>query len=126
MTGKFFELYEDDASIGHQVFGLKMTDRVKMRMVGVPEASFDDYAARFLAHGYKVGRVDQSETALGAEMARTKGKVSGKGAGGDKIVRRELKSVWTAGTLVDGLPDELSPHCISIKVRLSIYSLSSD
>ena len=42
--------------------------------------------------GYKVGRVDQAETALGAEMrlAADKGKgkkASGK-AGGDKIVKR--------------------------------------
>lgn len=32
--GKFYELYENDASIGHQEFDLKLTDRVKMKMVG--------------------------------------------------------------------------------------------
>ena len=41
--------------------------------------------------GYKVGRVDQAETALGAEMrlaaAKSKGKVS-EDKGKDKIVRR--------------------------------------
>jgi DNA mismatch repair protein MSH6 len=31
--GKFYELYEDDALIGHQEFDLKLTDRVKMKMV---------------------------------------------------------------------------------------------
>lgn len=31
--GKFYELYEDDAMIGHQEFDLKLTDRVKMKMV---------------------------------------------------------------------------------------------
>ena len=46
------ELYESDADIGHQLFDLKMTDRVNMRMVGVPEASFDGWAARFVAKGY--------------------------------------------------------------------------
>ncbi|KIK54037.1 hypothetical protein GYMLUDRAFT_249807 [Collybiopsis luxurians FD-317 M1] len=30
--GKFFELYEDDARIGHQEFDLKLTQRVKMSM----------------------------------------------------------------------------------------------
>jgi DNA mismatch repair protein MSH6 len=44
-----------------------------------------------LALGYKVGRVDQSETALGAEMRVAANKSRGK-AGGDKqkekIVRR--------------------------------------
>lgn len=48
----FLELYESDADIGHQLFDLKMTDRVNMRMVGVPESSFDDWAARFVAKGY--------------------------------------------------------------------------
>lgn len=31
--GKFYELYEGDALIGHQEFDLKLTDRVKMKMV---------------------------------------------------------------------------------------------
>jgi DNA mismatch repair protein MSH6 len=34
--GKFYELYEDDALIGHQEFDLKLTDRVKMKMVSLP------------------------------------------------------------------------------------------
>jgi DNA mismatch repair protein MSH6 len=45
------ELYEKDADIGHQQFDLKMTDRVNMRMVGVPESSFHYWAAQFVARG---------------------------------------------------------------------------
>ena len=102
-----------------------------MSMVGVPEMSFNFWAAYvsspiqlFLSSprltfdvgnswakvrivqsvcpirtdknsiGYKVGRVDQAETALGAEMRlaadKDKGKrASGKG-GGDKIVKRSV------------------------------------
>ncbi|KAG2059752.1 DNA mismatch repair protein Msh6 [Suillus hirtellus] len=117
--GKFLELYEDDARIGHREFDLKLTQRVKMSMVGVPEMSFNFWAAKFLGKGYKVGRVDQAETALGAEMrlAKDKGK---KGAGGkdkEKIVRRELNKVYTNGTLVDEdlLTDEQAGHCISLR-----------
>lgn len=33
ISGKFFELYENDAQIGHSEFDLKLTDRVKMKMV---------------------------------------------------------------------------------------------
>ncbi|KAK4049028.1 DNA mismatch repair protein msh6 [Microbotryomycetes sp. JL201] len=115
--GKFFELYEEDAAIGHREFDLKLTDRVKMKMVGVPEASFDFWAAKFLAQGYKVGRVDQCETALGAEIRLKDGKAKGEAKKGKEIVRRELKSVLTAGTLVDGalLTDDLANHCVSIK-----------
>lgn len=113
--------YEEDAAIGHREFDLKLTDRVKMKMVGVPESSFDFWASKFLAQGYKVGRVEQSETALGAEMRVKDGKKAGKPApkppGGREIVRRELKSVLTSGTIVDGtmLEDDLANHCVSIK-----------
>ena len=74
--------------------------------------------------GHKVGRVDQAETALGAEMrvAADKGKGKGKFAsaidkGSDKIVRRELNKVYTNGTLVDEalLTDEQAGHCVSIR-----------
>ena len=44
-------MYEQDADIGHQQFDLKLTDRVNMRMVGVPEVSFDYWASKFIAKG---------------------------------------------------------------------------
>ncbi|KAJ7756787.1 muts domain V-domain-containing protein [Mycena maculata] len=117
--GKFLELYEDDARIGHQQFDLKLTQRVKMSMVGVPESSFNFWAAKFLGKGYKVGRVDQAETALGAEMRvkadKSKGKVS-TDKNKEKIVRRELNKVYTNGTLLDPemLTDDQAGHFISI------------
>ncbi|KAJ6547168.1 DNA mismatch repair protein msh6 [Mycena capillaripes] len=117
--GKFLELYEDDARIGHQQFDLKLTQRVKMSMVGVPESAFNFWAAKFLGQGYKVGRVDQAETALGAEMRvkadKSKGKVSAD-KGKEKIVRRELNKVYTNGTLLDPelLTDDQAGHVISI------------
>ncbi|KAJ8077123.1 DNA mismatch repair protein msh6 [Marasmius tenuissimus] len=117
--GKFFELYEDDARIGHREFDLKLTERVKMCMVGVPEMSFNFWAAKFLGKGYKVGRVDQAETALGAEMRVASDKKSGKAKATekDKIVRRELHKVYTNGTLVDGemITDDEAGHCISVR-----------
>ncbi|BFZ63086.1 DNA mismatch repair protein msh6 [Saitoella coloradoensis] len=110
--GKFYELYENDATIGHQEFDLKLTDRVNMRMVGVPEKSFEYWAAQFIAKGYKVAKVDQMETALGKEI---RDKDSGKKE--DKIIRRELTMVLTAGTLVDPmmLTTEASTYCMAIK-----------
>lgn len=121
-------MYEEDAIIGHREFDLKLTQRVKMSMVGVPEMSFNFWAAYVLLRsinfspslltftvgnswekvrvkaniyatcayrslkGYKVGRVDQAETALGAEMRLAADKGKGKKTpgknGGDKIVKR--------------------------------------
>ncbi|CEI93954.1 Putative DNA mismatch repair protein msh6 [Rhizopus microsporus] len=110
--GKFYELYEKDADIGHKDFDLKMTDRVNMRMVGVPEMSFDYWAAQFIAKGHKVAKVDQMETAIGKSM-REKNTTTKQ----DKVIRRELTSVLTAGTLVDAglLTNDLSTYCMSIK-----------
>ena len=124
--GKFYELYEKDATIGAQLFDLKLTDRVNMRMVGVPEASLDLWAGQFIAKGYKVARVDQMETALGKQMRERDEPAAGKKAAAaavkkppekEKIIRRELASVLTAATLVDGgmLTSDMSTWCCAIK-----------
>ncbi|KAL8946473.1 MAG: hypothetical protein Q9222_007134, partial [Ikaeria aurantiellina] len=115
--GKFYELYENDATVGHQLFDLKLTDRVNMRMVGVPEMSLPHWANQFVAKGYKIARVDQQESALGKEMRERDGKQPGKSAKEEKVIRRELACVLTAGTLVDGgmLQDDMSTYCVSIK-----------
>ncbi|PSR97212.1 muts domain V [Coniella lustricola] len=114
--GKFYELYENDATIGHQLFDLKLTDRVNMRMVGVPESSLDMWVNQFIAKGYKVARVDQMESALGKEMRERDIKGS-KTKPKDKIIRRELACILTGGTLVDGsmLQDDMAVYCAAVK-----------
>ncbi|AEO59871.1 hypothetical protein MYCTH_2308482 [Thermothelomyces thermophilus ATCC 42464] len=111
--GKFYELYENDATIGHQLFDLKLTDRVNMRMVGVPESSLDMWVNQFVAKGYKVARVDQMESALGKEMRERESNAKK----ADKVIRRELSCILTAGTLVDGsmLQDDMATYCAAIK-----------
>ncbi|EPB93010.1 hypothetical protein HMPREF1544_00084 [Mucor circinelloides 1006PhL] len=120
--GKFYELYEKDADIGHKYFDLKMTDRVNMRMVGVPEMAFDYWTAQFIAKGYKVAKVDQMETAIGKSMRE---KSDAKLSKADKVIRRELTSVLTAGTLVDSglLTNELGTYCMSIKEQCGDESM---
>lgn len=115
--GKFYELYEKDATIGHQLFDLKLTDRVNMRMVGVPEASLDMWATQFVAKGYKVARVDQMESALGKEMRERDDKKAPQKKGSKDVIRRELAAVLTSGTLVDTgmLQSDMSTYCMAIK-----------
>jgi DNA mismatch repair protein MSH6 len=45
-------------------------------MVGVPESSFENWANKFVAKGYKVGRVEQTETNIQQKkrMTEMKGK----------------------------------------------------
>ncbi|UNI24880.1 DNA mismatch repair protein msh6 [Purpureocillium takamizusanense] len=111
--GKFYELYENDATIGHQEFDFKMTDRVNMRMVGVPESSLDHWVNQFIAKQYKVARVDQMETNLGKEMRERQDK----NKKADKVISRQLACVLTGGTLVDGgmLQDDMAAYCVAIK-----------
>ncbi|KAM0274952.1 hypothetical protein ACHAQH_007720 [Verticillium albo-atrum] len=118
--GKFFELYENDATIGHQLFDFKMTDRVNMRMVGVPESSLDMWVNQFVAKGFKVARVDQMESALGKEM-RERDDQASKSKKADKIIRRELACILTGGTLVEGsmLQDDLATYCAAIKESIT-------
>ncbi|CAJ0650325.1 6592_t:CDS:10 [Entrophospora sp. SA101] len=110
--GKFYELYERDALIGHSEFDLKLTTRVNMCMAGVPEASFEHWAAKFIAKNHKVARVDQMETALGKEMREKATKTKE-----DKIIHRQLTSIFTSGTIVDSglLTNDMSTYCMSIK-----------
>ncbi len=111
--GKFFELYENDADIGAREFNLKMTDRINMRMAGVPEATFDFWAAKFVGKGYKVAKVDQLENAVSKTMRE-----KSENSKAEKIIRRELASILTCGTLVDGnhLKSDNSNYCMSIKI----------
>ena len=84
--------------------------------------SFDYFAAKFLAIGYKVGKVEQCETAIGMDMRQRANNTSSNAKPDDKnIVRRELRSVLTNGTLVDPkmLSDEGASHCISLKETAS-------
>jgi len=118
--GKFYELYEGDADIGARDFGLKMTERVNMRMVGVPEVTFELWSGRFVSRGYRVARVDQTETALGKELRerderQTEGSLKGKK---DKIVRRELSCILTVGTLQDPsgtMAGDAAAHLVALK-----------
>ncbi|KAK5576800.1 hypothetical protein RB653_007944 [Dictyostelium firmibasis] len=112
--GKFYELYESDADIGHQQLHLKMTDRVNMRMVGVPEMSFNHWASKLIHLGHKVAKVDQMETSIG--MAKRQNEKGGRNKK-DSIIQRELTSILTAGTLLDEqmITDQTSTYLMAIK-----------
>ncbi|KAG7860574.1 hypothetical protein KL939_002060 [Ogataea angusta] len=112
--GKFFELYEKDADIGHQKFDLKLagTGRANMRLAGIPEMSFDYWAKKFIDEGYKVAKVDQKESLLAKEIREKNANTKD-----DKVIKRELSCVLTCGTLTDEgmLTDEMSRYCLSLK-----------
>ncbi|KAK6203227.1 muts domain V-domain-containing protein [Scheffersomyces amazonensis] len=110
--GKFYELYENDAVIANSEFDLKIAGggRANMKLAGIPEMSFEYWAKEFISHGYKVAKVDQVETLLAKEMRGGTTKE-------EKIIKRELSSVLTGGTLtdLDMIGDDMAIYCISLK-----------
>ena len=92
-TGKFYELYHMDADIGVQVLGLiYMKDHVAH--AGFPEKSYGVMADKLVRAGYKVARVEQTET---PDMLKER-KKHHKGKDSPKVVNREVCSILTLGT----------------------------
>ena len=63
---------------------------------GFPEAAFDKYSALAISLGYKIGRVEQTQTPKELDAANKQ-----RGGKKTKIVERTLCSVLTPGTLTD-------------------------
>ena len=93
-TGKFYELYHMDADIGVNVLDFTYM-KGHVAHAGFPEVSYGSMAERLVKAGYKVARVEQTET---PEMlkARKKKKIPGKPT--PQVVNREVCSVLTRGT----------------------------
>jgi len=92
-TGKFYEIFHQDADVAVQVL-----DFVYMKgcdaHAGFPEISYGQFCDRLVRAGYKVARVEQTET---PEMLKERKNQAGKGKK-PMVVNREVCSVTTAGT----------------------------
>ncbi|XP_042066393.1 DNA mismatch repair protein MSH7-like isoform X1 [Salvia splendens] len=105
-VGKFYELYEIDAEIGHKELDWKITQSGvgKCRQVGVSESGIDDAVQKLIARGYKVGRIEQLET---SEQAKSRGSTS--------VIRRKLVHVQTPATTSEGNIGPDAVHLLAIK-----------
>ncbi|KAJ8603285.1 hypothetical protein CTAYLR_006952 [Chrysophaeum taylorii] len=96
--GRFYELYHDDADVGVKEAGLVYM-KGEQAHSGFPEPAYGKYAEMLLARGYKVARVEQTET-----PERQKERVSRAAKRGRKLdkaeksLRREICSLTTPGT----------------------------
>ncbi|KAK3210754.1 hypothetical protein Dsin_015460 [Dipteronia sinensis] len=105
-VGKFYELYEIDAEIGHKELDWKITlsGVGKCRQVGISESGIDDAVEKLVARGYKVGRIEQLETSQQAKAKR-----------GNSVIPRKLVHVVTPSTAVDGNIGPDAVHLLAIK-----------
>jgi len=91
-VGKFYELYHMDADIG-----VKECDLVYMKgrkaHSGFPEIAYSDKSKMLVDKGYRVARVEQTQTPAQLKLAnKSKRKKS-------KVVERQLCSVKSKGTV---------------------------
>ena len=93
-TGKFYEIFHQDADVAVQVL-----DFVYMKgcdaHAGFPEISYGQFCDRLVRAGHKVARVEQTET---PEMLKERKSQARKGQKKPMVVNREVCSVTTAGT----------------------------
>lgn len=122
--GMFYELYEEDAELAARLFDLRIADRVNMKMAGFPERRYDAWAPRFLELGYKIGRVEQAESAIGKELRERSRPAR---AATEKIISRELREIITAGTNYNGeFMSSPLPFYLAVVVEESVCCCAHD
>lgn len=102
-TGKFYEIFHMDADVAVQVLGFTYM-KGPIAHAGFPEISYGIFCEKLVQAGYKVARVEQTETPemLKARKQKTK---SGKKP---QVVAREVCSIVTAGTRTFCYMDDVS------------------
>lgn len=101
-VGKFYELYHMDADIG-----VSELDMVYMKgayaHAGFPEIAYGKWSEILVSRGYKVARVEQTQTP--AMLKETNAELRKAGKKAEKVVARELCSVKTKGTVTGNFMD---------------------
>ncbi|XP_077341732.1 DNA mismatch repair protein Msh6 isoform X1 [Lithobates pipiens] len=117
-VGKFYELYHMDAVIGVNELGLTFMKGTWAHS-GFPEIAFGRFSDVLVQKGYKVARIEQTET---PEMMEARCKSMSHPTKFDRVVRREICRIITKGTqtysVLDGSPSEShSKYLLSFKEK---------
>ncbi|MGL6076911.1 MAG: DNA mismatch repair protein MutS [Fimbriiglobus sp.] len=85
-NGDFYELFEDDAELGHRILGITLTKRDKeIPMAGFPYHKLEYYLNILLKAGHRVAVCEQMEVSDGKK----------------KLIHREVNRVVTPGTVTE-------------------------
>jgi DNA mismatch repair protein MSH6 len=93
-TGKFYEMFHDDADVGVSVLGFVYMKGTAAH-AGFPEGAYGTMVSRLVQAGYKVARVEQTET---PDALQERKKRMPKGHKKPEVVCREVCSVVSKGT----------------------------
>ncbi|CAG9816577.1 unnamed protein product [Phaedon cochleariae] len=95
-VGKFYELYHMDAVVGVNHLGFCYM-KGEFAHSGFPETAYAKMASCLIDKGFKVSRVEQTET---PEMMTARCQSMGKTTKYDKVVKREICQVSTKATCI--------------------------
>ncbi|ETN02954.1 hypothetical protein PPTG_16016 [Phytophthora nicotianae INRA-310] len=114
-VGKFYELFHMDADVGFKELNLIYMKGDKAHS-GFPEIAYSKMSAQLVAKGYRVARVEQTET---PDMLKVRNSTLAKKA---KVVRREVCSLLSIGTNTVSFldapissQDQVSKHLLALK-----------
>ena len=96
--GKFYELFHMDAVLGVEKCGLAYMKSKDIAHVGFPEIGFKKYSEQLVELGYKVARIEQTESPA---MMESRCKSMARPTKFDRVVRREICQVASRGTLME-------------------------
>jgi len=99
--GKFYELFHMDADVGVKELNL-IYMRGDVAHAGFPEVAYSRYAATLVEKGYKVARIEQTETPA---MMEERVKKMSRPTKFDKVVEREVCQVSSKGTRINNFLD---------------------
>lgn len=100
-VGKFYELYHMDAVIGVEELGLVFM-KGDFAHSGFPEIAYGRYSEALIQRGYKVARVEQTET---PQMMEERCRKLAHKSKFDKVVRREICRITSRATRTFGSQD---------------------
>ncbi|KAK6631688.1 hypothetical protein RUM43_013752 [Polyplax serrata] len=106
-VGKFYELYHMDAVIGVNELSLTFM-KGDFAHSGFPEISYGRFSTILVQKGYKVVRIEQTET---PEMMTERCKKQSKTTKFDKVVSREICQITTKGTQIFSFIDGEAKEC---------------
>jgi DNA mismatch repair protein MSH6 len=104
-VGKFYELFHMDADVAFSELDLIYMKGNKAHS-GFPEVSYGKFASALVCKGYRVARIEQTETP--DQLKERNDSMAKKGQKKDKVVLRELCAIMTKGTRTYCHLDDLS------------------
>ncbi|XP_077501026.1 DNA mismatch repair protein Msh6-like, partial [Amblyomma americanum] len=100
-VGKFYELYHMDAVIGVEELGLVFM-KGEVAHTGFPEIAYGRYSEALIQKGYKVARVEETET---PKMMEERCRKMHRPTKFDRVVRREICRITSKATRTFGVQD---------------------